>query len=471
LPPFFIPIVAYLLWLAALVAYFPVLRLGLYLSDQFIAGHFFISHLILVFAWALSGPVVAAVLSVLSAIVSIYLGLGVKEPAFFLQAPLYSALFFSTALYLQAVQQTAKDKQIDRDRALEDLTLTQKESQRQERLGLALRAKIERFLDLQHFAEELKSCEDLPAAGDLIAREASKLLARADECLLYLVDEEHQELSLLFASPQGPALAARQRRGDVLDQWVMKRAQAVMIEDTRNDFRFAVGAPSGAPAWRSACSSPLVIENKVLGVIRANALEPGRFTADDLRLLDIFASFGAVTLRNILLFRTAEELATRDSLTGLFVKRFFRERLEAELERAANERGRFSVILLDIDHFKRYNDEYGHSAGDLVLRNVAAAVQKNLEPGDVAARYGGEEFVLLLPSRPKAEAVAFAERLRGEIESSAFVLRRVEKRVTASFGVAGFPTDGRTADGVLRAADKNLYEAKSAGRNRVCASA
>jgi diguanylate cyclase (GGDEF)-like protein len=218
---------------------------------------------------------------------------------------------------------------------------------------------------------------------------------------------------------------------------------------------------------RSLCASPLVTENKVLGVVRVNSSRAGTFNADDLRLLDVISGLGAVTLRNLLLYAKMEELAIRDSLTGLYVNRYFQERLAEEISRAFLDKTSFSLILLDIDYFKKYNDEYGHSAGDLVLRNISTLISHCVEPSDIVARYGGEEFIVLLPNRKKKEAALFAEKIRSEIEKNRFMLRRAEGRVTASLGVATFPDEGRTKEEIIWAVDKKMYKAKSQGRNQV----
>ena len=118
--------------------------------------------------------------------------------------------------------------------------------------------------------------------------------------------------------------------------------------------------------------------------------------------------------------------------------------------------------------FKRYNDEYGHVVGDIVLKNIAATLLKSITPSDLAARYGGEEYVVLLPGKTKDRALMIAEDIRWQIERNKLSLRRLETRVTASLGVAAFPEDGRTKEEILWAADKCLYQAKNLGRNRVC---
>ncbi len=465
MPPFFIPIFAFVLWFCVVLLSLPVLRLDLHLSDQFAAVLFFVSHLILVFAWPLSGPGAAAVLSGFAALVAVYLSLGTKEPAYFLQALLDVALFVYMAFYLYKVQQGFKDRQIAKEKASEELYVSRKEIVRNGELQEALKLKIDRFLDLQRFSEELKGMRTLEEAAERVVREAREVLAKADGCVLFLVDETRQELYRVAGSDTD---VVGHPSGRAFDQWVMKRSQAITIDDATADFRFAADAAPGAERIRSVCASPLVTENKVLGVVRAYSSKPGRFSTDDLRLLDVFSSFGAVTLRNLLLYDTMRELATRDSLTGLYVNRCFREMLEEEIRKAEYLKRPFALILVDIDYFKRYNDEYGHSAGDLVLRNIGALLQKGIGPAEFAARYGGEEFTLLLPGSSRKEAVALAEKLRRQIEKSVIVLRRVERHVTASFGVSVYPEDGRTKEELLWAADKHLYEAKNTGRNRVC---
>lgn len=486
MPPFFIPILAFGLWALILASTLPVLRLDLSLSDQFLPSQFFISYLILLFAWALSGPGVAAALSCLAAVFSVYLCLSLKEPAFLLQIPAYSALFLFTAFYLQKSQRRTRNLDIAAEKTVEELNLARKEIDRLEARQKALKRKIDHFLDLQHFASALKEASGFDGVAALIVREAGLVLEQADECVLYLVNESRQALDLIARHP-GTADDAVEKAGRVFDHWVMRQSQAVMIEDTRDDFRFTSETKPDLDDWRSVCACPLVIENRVFGVIRANARRPAAFTADDLRLLDVFSSLGAVSLRNALLYRDTEELAAHDGLTGLFVNRLFQERLEEALRAAEAAKSPLSVVLLDIDYFKSYNDEYGHSAGDLVLKNIGAILARFAEAGGqagaaaaprhstglphdgiAAARYGGEEFALLLPGKAAPAAMALAEAVRVEIEKTVFVIRRLKRRVTASFGVSTYPADGRTKEAILWAADKRLYEAKNKGRNRVC---
>ncbi|HXV18497.1 MAG TPA: diguanylate cyclase [Candidatus Omnitrophota bacterium] len=468
LPPYFIPITAFALWFFVVISYLPVLRLELNLTDQTIAPYFFLSYLILVFSWALSGPIAAAVLSILAAMTALYLSLSAKEPVMFLQALLYGALFLFMVSYLHRVQDETNDRKISREKLAEEVHLTTEEIQKKIELKKALEEKIDRLLDLQRFAKDLKQTDELHGVAQKVVDEAYSVLGKADECALYLVNESKQGLSLVASTRHGGE-GVRQKEGTLFDQWVMRRSQAIMIEDTQNDFRFPKETVAGQANLRSVCVSPMLSENKVLGVLRASSNAPDRFNADDLRLLDIFSSLGSVTLKNILLYEKMEELAIRDSLTGLYLNRHFQERLAEEVQRAHFNRARFALILLDIDYFKRFNDEYGHAAGDIVLRNIAAIILKCVERHvDLVARYGGEEIAILLPGKTRKDALVTAEKIRREVESAKFAVRRVETKVTVSMGVAEFPEGGRTKEELLWKVDKNLYEAKSQGRNRVC---
>ncbi|MBI3251730.1 MAG: sensor domain-containing diguanylate cyclase [Candidatus Omnitrophica bacterium] len=445
------------------LGYAPLLKLDLFLPEQILSSYLFVSNLILILAWALSGPVVAGVLTALVSLVALYLSLSLKAPEIFFQTFVYAAIFVWMIFYLHETQKKTNHKRIAGGKIAEDLNLLGEELRKKDELKKALGHKIERLLELQKFSEELKDAKGVPAAAADIVREVRRVLDRADECALYLVDESREGLALAAAESRQKE-AVREKTGGVFDRWVMKRCHSIAVDDARSDFRF----PAEADRLRSVCASPLVTENKVLGVIRAGAYAPHAFTSDDLRFLDILSGLGAVTLRNLLLLEKMEELAIRDGLTGLFLNRYFQERLAGEIQRAHHSGSVFSLLLLDIDFFKNYNDEYGHSAGDLVLKSVAGLVAKCLEHGDLAARYGGEEFVVLLPGRSKSQALEAAETIRREVEQNRFFLRRVEGRVTVSVGAAAFPGDGRTPEELMETVDKRLYEAKHAGRNRVC---
>lgn len=162
------------------------------------------------------------------------------------------------------------------------------------------------------------------------------------------------------------------------------------------------------------------------------------------------------------------ELSNTDHLTGLFNRRFLMEALDKEVQRARRKDGQVALLLLDIDHFKRVNDTHGHLQGDVVLQKVALHIQKELRSYDIAARYGGEEFVAVLPDTSLKEAFNVADRIRLSVQGMRFAGSLSNEQVTVSLGVALFPSPCfDDIDGLLRAADEALYQAKERGRNRV----
>jgi len=162
-------------------------------------------------------------------------------------------------------------------------------------------------------------------------------------------------------------------------------------------------------------------------------------------------------------------LATHDDLTGLYNSREFLRLLQVEIERFQRYKSPLSLLMIDVDHFKNINDRYGHQSGDNVLREIATLMQRGARSIDYVARYGGEEFTILLPDIPFSEAMNVAERLRNTIANHATTLKKGQTvNVTVSIGVASFPEDATSSEELVAAADRAMYAAKVAGRNKVC---
>ncbi|HDP70671.1 MAG TPA: GGDEF domain-containing protein [Actinobacteria bacterium] len=165
-----------------------------------------------------------------------------------------------------------------------------------------------------------------------------------------------------------------------------------------------------------------------------------------------------------------ELLSVHDRLTGLFNYSYFLDRMEEEKKRADRYEKELSFIMMDIDHFKHYNDTFGHEQGNVVLKKIAETIRKNTRDIDIVSRYGGEEFVILLPRASKEQAVVVAERIRKSVETLEFPGNREQPVVkkTISGGVALYPHDAKDAAGLVVKADEALYEAKESGRNKIC---
>jgi diguanylate cyclase (GGDEF)-like protein len=224
----------------------------------------------------------------------------------------------------------------------------------------------------------------------------------------------------------------------------------------------------GELAAHSGLLAPLRYQDRTFGVVVVLDHEARqRVDAFDIEeggpLLANLASLAATALENARLY----ELATVDGLTRLFIRRHFEQRLGEELRRAERYGLTLSLLLMDIDHFKRFNDTYGHQVGDEVLRLVARTVKASIRDLDVPGRFGGEELLVLMPETDGIGALAMAERVRAAIEAAGLPGPTGEPlRVTVSVGVATWPGDARDADGLVEAADKALYRAKAEGRNR-----
>lgn len=213
---------------------------------------------------------------------------------------------------------------------------------------------------------------------------------------------------------------------------------------------------------------PLTSRDRRLGVIYFYRTDRDTFTPTEIELLTTFASLAAQAIEKARLYDQVQEQARTDALTGLNNHGEFQRQLKEEEERSRRYNRSFSLLMLDIDHFKTVNDSYGHQAGDEVLRALAARLREQNRPVDHAARYGGEEFVVILPETTNDGAFTSAERLRAAVADSAVTVtdgRTIP--VTISIGVATFPADAGSGTALIAAADAALYAAKQGGRNRV----
>lgn len=330
----------------------------------------------------------------------------------------------------------------------------------------SLEGKSKKYSALKDVAETLSTTLSADEINRLIIGNALKTLGKEGRALLFLVNAEKQELAL---SASMGDMSVRAKKGDIFDHWVLRHRKSLIVEDATADFRFpADKAADLRNVYRSLIVSPIVTENKIIGILRMDGPRESMYTQDDLRLLDIIADLGAVAIQNAQLYSRTQDLAIKDGLTGLFVRRYFMQRLKAELARAARKKGVFSLLLLDIDNFKEYNDRFGHMAGDIVLKYIARLLSSVVREGDIVARYGGEEMVMLLCDRDKKEAIQEAEKIRKSLKKSPLTLRRQMADVTISAGLAVYPADAVAEEDLIRIADERLYKAKAAGRDRVC---
>nr|MBN2276660.1 sensor domain-containing diguanylate cyclase [candidate division Zixibacteria bacterium] len=226
------------------------------------------------------------------------------------------------------------------------------------------------------------------------------------------------------------------------------------------------------PLRMNTCSVmlvPMVTHGNINGVLLAESPQEGAFTEKDLKILSVVARSAGMALENATLHRRMEELTITDELTGIYNYRYFTMKLKEEQRRASRYGLPLSMIMLDIDWFKNFNDNYGHEVGNIVLKGITGVVKKCIRDVDVFARYGGEEFVIILPQTPQDEVVKIGERIRQQIETTVFGGGDIpELKVTISAGVSSFPENGKPNEELLSLVDQALYRAKGSGKNTVC---
>lgn len=215
---------------------------------------------------------------------------------------------------------------------------------------------------------------------------------------------------------------------------------------------------------KSILCTPIMSKGKLSGILyMENNLSENAFTPERLEILRSFSVQAAISIENARLF----ELATTDGMTKLYVHRYFQLLLDQEIKRSHRHNKTFSLIMMDIDNFKSFNDTYGHQMGDKVLRDVANAVKKISRSEDIAARYGGEEFVVILPETDSQQAMVFAERIRESVAALEIPHENKKLHVTISLGVSTYPDHTEDKEGLIKAADAALYTSKHRGKNMV----
>uniref|UniRef100_A0A831UG05 diguanylate cyclase n=1 Tax=Geobacter metallireducens TaxID=28232 RepID=A0A831UG05_GEOME len=291
---------------------------------------------------------------------------------------------------------------------------------------------------------------------------------------LMFIDENGENLKIEAALGMNMQLAQSMvvQVGSGIAGKVAASGNPLLVNDIEKDKRIAI---PNRPRFKtkSFVSIPIKLREETVGVLNlSDKRNQGIFTEADLNLLSTFAEHASIMIERALSIERAdflEQLSITDPLTGLYNRRFLKRRMEEELARSIRQNLSLTVMLIDLDNFKIYNDLCGHLAGDRALKKMARILTDAARQMDVVTRYGGEEFCIVLPGTSKKESIFVAERIRREIEAEEFPHEESlpQGRLTASIGVASYPEDGTSEALLLKAADVSLYRAKSEGRNRV----
>jgi diguanylate cyclase (GGDEF)-like protein len=290
-----------------------------------------------------------------------------------------------------------------------------------------------------------------------------------DTCVIYVVQyDETAEEEMLVAGEIAGVDAASYRGtkiafGTGVVGYAATKQRPALVADLHKDPR----QPDAElrPHARGSLVMPIIADGQAVGCVQLVSSEPNSYTADQLAHLGRLISLASVGVRNALLHSRTRAMADTDPLTGLLTRGAYHERLESEFRKAQAARKSLSLLLLDLDNFKRVNDTFGHPAGDELLRRIGAILRQQARRNDVYCRYGGDEFIVVMPETIKSEAAVVADRIRKSIQEMTFVSGNSLVNTTVSIGVASYPQDVTSKQALVKAADDALYAAKEDGRN------
>ena len=362
----------------------------------------------------------------------------------------------------QAAQQIALA--VLKSRLLEEAEQRAKEAETLRLASAAIVTTLEQEQAIERILEELNQVVPYDSASVLMIRDFEMVIVGARG-----FKNPKQILGLKFAV-----------KNDTPNKVVFETRQPYIIDDAPTQYEAFKKEPHNH--IRGWMGIPLMIRENLIGMLALDSQQPGRFSQDHARLANAFADQVAIALENARLFEETRRLAITDSLTNLYNRRHFMELARREFERTVRHKTPLSIIMLDIDRFKKINDTYGHLVGDQVLQTAAYICRKNIRSIDFIGRYGGEEFVILLPDtplvgHPKNEdgpndkgilpAERVAERIRQRIAEAVLEIGENSIAITVSLGVAEYNPISTSIENVIDYADRALLQAKSRGRNIV----
>jgi len=246
-------------------------------------------------------------------------------------------------------------------------------------------------------------------------------------------------------------------------------ADRITLRVDKRELRAKQRMVSPKATLKSHLTLPLAVEGEILGCLSLNSDEPNAFDAQDLQFLSVIGYQMAASLKHFQRFSSVKNMATYDTLTGLYNRRYFEERLGVEAEKSFYSGVPLSLVMVDIDHFKKVNDTFGHTEGDQILCKISSLLKNSVRRKDTVARYGGEEFILILPEAGLEQSFVIAERIRQSVEKTLFEVERAQVNLTLSMGISNFPSHRvKSKEELIKMADQALYDAKRGGRNRVC---
>jgi len=347
---------------------------------------------------------------------------------------------------------------------LKDVTNRVAVSIEKEYLWEQLREREEELSVINRSSVIMTSSLDIQRIYDSFIEELKKVVDVSWAAIILI--EQNNCCFLALSSEIGSAWQVGERvsiKGSATE-WVAKHKKTIVEPDLAQETRFDTGSYHLKQGVRSIVYLPLIAKGRVIGSLIVASCRPNAYSQRHVMLLEQLASQIAMPVENSRLYAKVEERARTDELTGLLNRRALDELIVSETGRHSRYGGVFSIIILDLDSFKMFNDNYGHLAGDKVLKQMGGIIKSTIRSTDQAFRYGGDEFAILLPQTATKAAHEVAERLRSRVASE---VEAGDVPITASLGLATWPIDGIVPNGIIAAADAALYHAKRSGGNQI----
>ncbi|MBI4743698.1 MAG: sensor domain-containing diguanylate cyclase [Actinobacteria bacterium] len=339
-----------------------------------------------------------------------------------------------------------------------------------EKSNAELNNRLAEIFFIHELSKAFSSTIDSNEVSGLIVDGANGILGAEISCVYILNPTKNEFYLKSIQGTKKENLRPNTERNEAII-WEAVNLNQVINRSDLAGFEYVTGIFKNDKEIKSLIVVPLGIKGNMLGVLGIASTTKRVFSEDEIDRLVNISNMASLALHNALLHEEIERLSITDRLTDLYNHGYFQQRLKEELERAVRFKHPLSILLMDIDYFKKFNDTFGHPKGDQVLKRIAAILKGNMRDVDIAARYGGEEFVAVLPETDKDGILVLAERIRRKIEEEEFEGNKDGLMVskTVSIGVAGYPEDITINDPaqLIEKADQALYQAKNTGRNKV----
>lgn len=325
------------------------------------------------------------------------------------------------------------------------------------------------LLVFHNVARALTSELDLDAILRAIMRQMEQFFL-PEQWSLLIVDEAQQDLfyAVVVGRAETDLRDERVKIGEGLAGWVAQHGETLIIPESAEDPRLASRSEDRRFRIRSAICMPLRSRQRTLGVIQLFNCKVESLEDDTISFLHLLCDYGAIAIENAQAFERIQELTVTDDCTGLYNQRQLYRMLKAESEQARSAGTRFSLIFIDLDHFKQINDKHGHLIGSKLLAEFGQAVRRELRGVDAVFRYGGDEFIVLLPRTGSEDAERVARHLHSKLRRQKFPVEDGRAlQVRASYGVATWPTNASDIDELIRKADSAMYRVKGSTRDGV----